>query len=111
MCQTWPTIDEMLKTIPLAGIEPDLEKIIRQRYDEHGMEYATDENRDGLPINGCINKNTLQDIEEELVDTCFNALVLCFKARDNFHFGRSRFFWDKLMNFWFEFRELKGQMQ
>ena len=82
MCKTWPEMDTL---IPLGGnlISPDQEVLLRKRYDEHAMEYATEEHdlESGLPINGCMSTDTVNDIEEEIVDAVFNCLILLFKIQ------------------------------
>ena len=86
MCKTWPYIDEMLKTIPKdeQKVHSTLIEKIRQRYEEHGMEYASEDlHEPGIPINKCMSANTSNDIREELVDAAFNALVLCYKKGDD----------------------------
>ena len=57
---------------------------LAQRYAEHSGEYKTDEYADSdskLPVNACMMKDNLLDIEEELVDAIFNALVLNFRNK------------------------------
>lgn len=57
-----------------------VEKLSR-RYLEHASEYVSKEIHDsGMPINLAMYKDNLTDIEEELVDAIFNALV--FKMRN-----------------------------
>ena len=85
MCKTWPFMDSLLG--PYYGVPEALQQVLRQRYDEHAEEYATDEfvktDAGDFPINACMQKDTFQDIEEELVDTIFNTLVLCWRLRQN----------------------------
>ena len=114
MCKTWPFMDDLLKGIRM----PDtLAARLRQRYDEHAMEYATDEvvkvGDDLIPRNACLNKNTLQDIEEEVVDALFNVLVLIFK--DEQPTGRPsgaplRPFVGNLVHVWQQTRLLEGKL-
>ena len=87
MCKTWPFMDNLLG--PYYGVPEALQQVLRQRYDEHAEEYATDEmiqigtDLPYVPVNACFQKDTFQDIGEELVDTVFNTLVLCWKLRQN----------------------------
>ena len=75
---TWPSLDEIF-----AGQEDrlrlELQQLIAQRYLEHAPEYASAEFKDGIPINLCWYKDSLQDVEEELVDAVFNALIYAMK--------------------------------
>lgn len=82
MCKTWPEMDTL---IPLGGnlITPAQEALLRQRYDEHAVEYTLpDQFVDGLPTNACMIANTVNNIEEEIVDAVFNCLVLLFKIQN-----------------------------
>lgn len=55
------------------------------RYSAHGLEYATAElhPETGQPINLAMSKDNLQDVEEELIDALFNALVYNFRDRQH----------------------------
>jgi hypothetical protein len=72
------------------------------------MEYATEEMHleSGVetPINGCVQANTLQDIEEELVDAAFNVLVLRWKVGIR---SEASLFWDEIISLWYKFQLLK----
>lgn len=74
-------MEELLQ--PFYGIPPDLKSLLYQRHRDHEHEYASDEvHESGLPVNRCWHKDTVQDIEEELTDAIFNALVLTKKLHD-----------------------------
>src|SRR3990167_2964753 len=75
---TWPPIELLLAEwrLPQEVVEK-----LSQRYLEHAGEYVSKEVHDnGMPINLAMYKDNLTDIEEELVDAIFNALV--FKMRN-----------------------------
>ena len=80
MCKTWPFMDELLEKIGYEfGTGNPIVSELRHRYDEHGMEYATELTHGDIPINACMNADTLKDIQEELIDAIFNMLVLNVK--------------------------------
>lgn len=85
MCKTWPYMDHLLEE--KDSNDPHLEALLRSRYDSHAGEYITGESViiDGepVPLNACMQKDTFQDIEEELVDAIFNGLVLLDKVIDH----------------------------
>lgn len=78
MCKTWPFMDELLEKIGYDLTDPIIEEL-QIRYDKHGMEYATEKRHGDVPINACMNANTVKDIQEELTDAIFNMLVLNVK--------------------------------
>lgn len=82
MCKTWPFLDDLLLATEEHPLPPALVEQLRRRYDEHGGEYATPNIHEptGAPINACMTLNTLDELEEELVDSIFNALVLVFRS-------------------------------
>lgn len=85
MCKTWPLLDNLLdieETLPLP-----LVALLSKRYAAHGAEYASDEihEESGLPVNTCMNLDTLAELEEELVDAIFNSLVAIFRQRRGGH--------------------------
>lgn len=102
MCKTWPFIDDLLKNISLGGLPTDLKDQIRQRYDEHALEYALERQRENVPVNACIEKDTIKDIEEELVDACFNTLIMIFKHDQSklLYPHNSYMLWSSLMDTW-----------
>ncbi len=81
MCTTFPRMDSL---IPLGGglISEAQEALLRKRYDEHAGEYVLEDvpHKDGLPVNACMNADTVNDIEEEIVDAVFNCLILLLKT-------------------------------
>ena len=108
MCKTWPFMDDLLKH---AEMPHDLADVLRQRYDEHAEEYATDATmrmRDGVdvPINACMTNDTRQDIEDEVVDAIFNALVLLHKHEDPEHYEDGRVILQMLRGTWLYLRHL-----
>ena len=59
----------------------ELWKLLNNRYQQHSLEYATAhiDKASGLPINACMFKDNLQDVEEELADAIFNTLVFMYR--------------------------------
>lgn len=74
MCKTWPSADELFAGVALPA---ELAASLKDRYQRFGGEYASDqiEPSSGLPINQCWFKDNLVDVEEELIDATFNAIV------------------------------------
>lgn len=65
------------------------------RYEAHGGEYASGEIHEpsGLAVNQAMFKNNLVDVEEELVDALFNALVYNFRDRSHGNYLISALFY------------------
>ncbi len=82
MCNTYPTLDMIVFNNPVA-IPQNLKSQLKERYDERGGKYATEEIDEGtgLPINNCMNTSSWKECEEELIDAVFNLLVACFRLR------------------------------
>lgn len=77
----YPSIDELLPRILSAHVPESLAEIIRERYDTLGEKYLTDAfHFDGRRINACMDKSSIQDALEEVVDAVFNTLVWIFKG-------------------------------
>ncbi len=71
-------ISESLSWRLPSGLAAD----IRERYAKHGGEYVTEElHLDGRRINACMERDSYQDMLEEVVDAVFNVLVILFKYR------------------------------
>lgn len=77
---TWPLIEDLIDVSPY-GISTDLVKSLTERCEKLGEKYATEEihEESGLKINSCMNRDTLQELYEELVDAVFNCLVYMFR--------------------------------
>lgn len=69
----------------------DLKLQLAERYASLGTKYATDEvisiTQEGgetvqFRINACMKRDNLQDVEEEIVDAVFNALVYKYRRKD-----------------------------
>lgn len=77
---TWPPIEMLTEQIVI--LPTNLSTLLKERYLEHGVEYATSEidKESGLPINACMHLDNLKECEEEVVDAIFNALVFLLKA-------------------------------
>jgi len=75
--QMYPSSDELF-CLPSLGWH--IREQLQQRYAEHGMEYATEEQYDGRVVNACMNTDSAQAALEELVDAVFNLCVLHFKG-------------------------------
>lgn len=80
MCETFPPLDDVFAKNAGIPLPEHLEELLRERYREHGPDYATATLRDGVPENACMQKNNLVDVEEELVDAVFNALIYNYRA-------------------------------
>lgn len=78
MGATWPPIELILRQ---SQLPESLSQLLTIRYNEHSAEYATTviDERSELPMNACMFKDNLQDVEEELVDAIFNALVYAYR--------------------------------
>lgn len=78
----YPSIDELLTSELQARVPQSLAEWITERYAVLGPKYLTDDMRfDGRRINACMNKSSVQDALEEVVDSVFNILVWLFKLR------------------------------
>ena len=75
-------MQELLPEELQARVPASLSAWITQRYEELGGKYLTDDIRaDGRVVNACMNKDSVQDALEEVVDATFNVLVWLFKLR------------------------------
>ena len=89
MCDTWPPIDDVLRAGKrLEPIPIELDRRIAERYREHGREYTGAdimEIAEGRlqSVNLCMSKDNLADVEEELTDAAFNALIFCYRQGDS----------------------------
>jgi hypothetical protein len=81
---TWPSIEEITQH-KRQKLPPDLLEELTRRYREHGGEYASEEVRDGKPINLAWFKDNLVDVREELVDAIFNALIYNLRSPEQQH--------------------------
>lgn len=76
----YPSLNELLEAYSATPIPPQLIQDLFQRYNAHGMEYATELRQpDGKIINRCMLNDSVQDAREELTDAIFNLLVCCLK--------------------------------
>ncbi len=96
-------MDDLLNNIPRIHLPSNLKAQLRKRYDEHAMEYATEKLHENVPINACMDKDTIKDIEEELVDACFNALILIHKCSEIGRYASDShegLLWSSLIDIW-----------
>lgn len=76
----YPSADELLHACRDILFPESLVIEVRKRYDEHGMEYATElRHTDGRIVNGCMEIDSYESAREEIVDAFFNLLVANFK--------------------------------
>ena len=83
---TWPSLEEIFGDHDDHRLPNKLKLIIAERYIAHSSEYIC-EPKEGLwkhrnsplPVNLCMEKDNLQDVEEELVDATFNALIYAMR--------------------------------
>lgn len=77
----WPTPDTLRIWAAEKHLPDTLVERVLKRYREHAEEYATKQidPDTGFPVNACMLKDNLPDIEEELVDAVFNALIHCHR--------------------------------
>ena len=69
-----------MPTAILHRLPSSLQNTIKQRYEELGGKYLTDDEYfDGRRINSCMYNNSINDAVEEIVDAVFNVLVWIFK--------------------------------
>lgn len=79
----YPAIGELLTPALQAVVPEGLALRVRERYATLGDKYMLpDTTADGRQINACMRKNSFEDIEEELVDATFNALVQILKEAE-----------------------------
>lgn len=78
----YPSLLEILDSYSAVPIPQKLIGELFERYNEHGMEYATEQRHDGRIVNACMNRDSVQDAREELVDACFNLLIAIRKVRE-----------------------------
>jgi hypothetical protein len=90
MDNAYPNTDELLPNMLLAKVPASLVLDITRRYKEYGPKYMTDGfHIDGRQINACMQRNSIQDAIEEVVDAVFNVLVWIFKlSKDNSAYGQ-----------------------
>lgn len=83
----------------------ELWKLLNNRYQQHSLEYATAhiDKASGLPINACMFKDNLQDVEEELTDAIFNACVFIYRE------GSGRKLLEFLIDVWECLQELRKE--
>ena len=86
--ETWPSIELLFDDVNIR-LPSELMERLAQRYAEHSGEYKTNEYDydSDLPVNACMMKDNLKDIEEELVDAIFNALVFNFRYNRHLSYG------------------------
>lgn len=79
----YPSLQSLLDSYTTLPIPQELIGELRERYNKHGVEYATDQRSpDGRIVNACMNRDSVQDAREELVDATFNLLVQQLKVRE-----------------------------
>lgn len=83
--RTYPPIELLLKQAPNGIVLSQvLRAILTARYLKGAGAYATERlDPSGLPINACMEKDSMQDVIEETTDTIFNLLVECLKQGGN----------------------------
>lgn len=83
--KVYPGIDEIIPGSILVKMPYTLVEEIKERYSGLGTKYLTnDQMPDGRFINACMNKSSIQDALEEVIDAVFNILVAIFKiSNDN----------------------------
>lgn len=78
--EVYPSISEILPEKLLGRMPFSLVSDIEERYEKLGGKYLTDElTEDGRRINACMNKNSVQDAIEEVIDAVFNVCVWMLK--------------------------------
>ena len=80
----YPSLDELIASLGeatgIVALPESLIALLRYRYNEHGMEYATSQRHpDGRITNKCMYNDSIQDAQEELNDAIFNLLVAILK--------------------------------
>ena len=80
--EMYPSLAELITGMAL----PDsLIASLSYRYNQHGMEYASEyKHDDGRIINQCMQKDSILDAQEELNDAIFNLLVAILKQEKGY---------------------------
>lgn len=87
--EMYPSLDELIASLGEAtgiiALPEPLVALLRYRYNEHGMEYASEfKHDDGRIINRCMQKDSILDAQEELNDAIFNLLVAILKQEKGY---------------------------
>lgn len=81
MFEVYPSIDDLMPHVMLGLIPGALAQEIKERYENLGLKYLTNKRtEDGRWINACMDKSSVQDAREEVIDAVFNTLVWIFKG-------------------------------
>lgn len=80
----YPSLQNLLDSYTNVPVPPGLVAMLYERYNKHGMEYASDLRRNGRIVNRCMARDSAEDAREELVDAVFNLLVVTFKHREGY---------------------------
>jgi len=76
----YPSLRELLEAYTHTEVPEHVQKDLRERYDEHGWEYATTAKQGNRVVNACLVRDCLQNAREELVDAVFNLLAANMKG-------------------------------
>lgn len=79
----YPSISELVPDIIRAHLSDLLVSRVKERYEQLGDKYMLpfpEHQFEYRPVNGCMIRDTRQDIEEEVVDAVFNCLVMLLKC-------------------------------
>ncbi len=116
MCKTFPTMDMLLGSS--VKVPDELRRIMKDRYDEHGGEYATEARHveTGLPVNRCMITSSWIEAEEELADAIFNLSVALFRLRiqsayrDTFNLTRAELLLTSVIASWSACKDLQKEV-
>lgn len=81
LLEVYPSIDELMPHVMLGFVPGALAQEVTERYENLGLKYLTNKKtEDGRWVNACMDKSSVQDCREEVIDAVFNTLVWIFKG-------------------------------